>query len=508
MPERTVKTTLIIDDHGSVKVVKGVGDESGRTEHKLGGLDKQVKGLGKSFGGLKNMIGVGLGGLGVGGLIFGLGSVASKTKEIAVETEQFKTQTGLSAQNSLYYSKALKARGLTTEQVGKAFGILSKNVKTAELQEAKYGAKQIRAAATGKVVTGQIGRQSEAFEELGIHLQSFNKLSEGDKLAEITKKFEALPAGMKKTRLERELFGRGGNQLSIVLEKGNLGLTHQIALVKKFFPTIKGGANAMNELIEKQTESKMASEGLELALGEKLIPAMTSVMSWFSKVAQEIQKGQGTWGKLGKTVSEVAGFLKDAWKGFESIIGPSHAATVAISGLLGVMAIDKFAGLAGGIAKMGGSMSLLIWPAAFLGGLELINRILGGKKNIFQLFGEFLNPPKPKLYTGPAGTTEIPQTKKYLKSNEIVKHLERREEHREGVAHRAVGAHAAPSIEHIGNALNAFIAGSSGNVKLDLHLDSTKAAEAIIKNPRARRVIAESTAIYAQGMTARGPGAR
>ncbi len=135
MPDRVVKTTLIIDDRGAVKVVKGVGDESVRTEKKLGQLDKGVKKLGASFHGLRGAIGFGLGALGVSGAAYGLKAVVDNTKEALAQTEKFSAISGTSAQQSLYLNAALKARGINSEAAGKAFAFMASNIKTAERQE-------------------------------------------------------------------------------------------------------------------------------------------------------------------------------------------------------------------------------------------------------------------------------------------------------------------------------------------------------------------------------------
>jgi hypothetical protein len=67
-----VKVQLVIDEHGAVRAVKGVGEESKRTEGHLGRLGKQAEKTGKAFGGLKGMIAGGIGAIGLGGLAFGL----------------------------------------------------------------------------------------------------------------------------------------------------------------------------------------------------------------------------------------------------------------------------------------------------------------------------------------------------------------------------------------------------------------------------------------------------
>ncbi len=500
MPDRVVKTTLLIDEHGAVKAVRGVGEESGRTEHKLRELDKGVKGLGKSFGGLKSMIGLGLGALGVGSLIGGLESVASKTKEIALETEKFHTQTGLSATSSLYYDKALKARGLSSEAVGKAFGFLSKNVRSAELQEKAYGLSQNKAILKGKASTAVLGRQASAFRELGIDLNAFNKLSEQGKLEEVTKQFEALPAGMKKTRLERELFGRGGNELSIVLEKGNLGLTHQIDLVKKYFPTIKGGTNAMNELVEKQTESKLAWEGLEFTLGQKLIPVMTEVMGWFSRTAIEVEKGRGVWGALGHDITgvynagkDVVGFLEKLGKAFNINIGSGGlgAALATFAGVkLGKKALRPV-GAAGKVGKAG--VSLL------KGHPELAPFAAGAAIPFASAYGihagvEALSPGYLKEHS----IAEI--NRAFLGGQLGTRYGPGRVPSLSGRA--AGGAESPAEAQILARAIESLKPTHDEHAYI-LNMDGAKVAEGLLKNPRARREIAEAVAIYAQAKTAR-----
>ena len=67
MTDRQVKVSLILGSTGAVKAMRATSDESGRTEHKLGQLDKGVKGLG-------------LGALGAEKLFSG---IASKSDELS-----------------------------------------------------------------------------------------------------------------------------------------------------------------------------------------------------------------------------------------------------------------------------------------------------------------------------------------------------------------------------------------------------------------------------------------
>jgi hypothetical protein len=509
MTENQVRVVLTVDEHGAVKGMRAAGEESGRTEHKLGQLDKSVKGLGKSFGGLKNMIGMGLGAIGVGGLAMGLDSVANKTKEIATETEKFHTVTGIGTQSSLLYTQALKARGLSGEAVGKAFGFLAKNIKSAELQEQKYGTSQATAATKGKASTAVLGRQASALKELGINMASFNSLTEQGKLEKVTKSFEALAPGMKKTRLERELFGKGGNALSTVLEKNNLGLSKQIDLAKKFFPEIKGGAGAMNELLEKQAESKMAWEGLELTLGEKLIPAMTAVMGWFSKITLEVEQGKGTWGQLGSAIEGVAGVLKGVWTGFEKVVGPAKALEIAIGGLIAVKTVAGIAAFGKALSVIGFGGPFMLEVAAVLLLIKGFEKLTGDKvmKKLAEETG--LLPVEKKTVQTPhrqADVESAAQAASYYGA-----HPSRLTPYTLGHMDSALRQQTRDTLEerheHVPGALKRGTTpgtgGNLGDAIIHLSLDTTKVAEAIIKNPRARRLITEGTAIHAQGMAAR-----
>jgi hypothetical protein len=506
-PERQVKVTLVIDEKGAVKAMRSAGEESGRTEGKLSKLDKSVHKLGGSFGGLKSMIGMGLGALGVGGLAFGLSSVANKTKEIATETEKFHAITGIGASSSLAYSQALKARGLSGETVTKAFGFLAKNMKSAELQETKYALSQGTAAAKGKASTAVLGRQAQALKELGINLAGFNQLTEQQKLEKITKSFEALAPGMKKTRLERELFGRGGNQLSTVLEHNNLGLSHQIDLVKKFFPTIKGGANAMNELLEKQAESKMAWEGLEFTLGQKLIPVMTDVMGWFSKVTLEVEHGKGAWGQLGSAISGVVGFLKGIWTGFESIVGPAKAVEIVVGGLVAAMVVSKVAAFGAAFGPLGLEIAGI---AAGIYGAKKALEALGITKRAESLIDTMVK--HPQVITA-SSLKELPS--KQLSELQHMARVDPEKKRYPKELFKSPSQIAADAQHEAGASASAMAKverqynnPAPQHLVAEVHMDSVKVAEALFKNPRAVRLSGELMTKAALQMAARGPGAR
>jgi len=376
VPDRQVRVSLIIDDHGSVKVLHRAGEESEHSEGKLKKLDSSVKGLGKSFGGLKGMIGMGLGAIGISGIGLGLESVISKTSEVATETEKFHAITGIGAQSSLDYTAALKARGIGAEAGGNAFKFLAKNIQLAERQEHTFATGQAKAAEKGKVYTSLLGVQANAFKELGINVKDFGKLNEQAKFELITKKFEGMTDGAQKTRLAVQLFGRGGTAMLPVLDKGALSLNHFDQMAKKFFPTLKGeGVKALEELKEKQDEGKMAWEGLEFTLGMKLIPVVTAVTGWFSKLILEVEKGHGTWGHLAKDLEGIFYGLKSVWQWVEKNIGAVKALELVLGGLAAFWAVGKITAFANAIRGLAGVVG---GSAAAIGGERAAFGVAGG----------------------------------------------------------------------------------------------------------------------------------
>ena len=534
MTDRQVKVSLIIDDHGSVKVMRQAGEESQKTEGKLEHLDKGVKKLGSSFGGLKTMIGAGLGALGIGGLAFGIKDVVSNMEEMATKTEKFHATTGIGAQQSLDYTAALEARGVGAEAGANAFKFLAKNIQSAERQYHTFGVSQMTAAEKGKVMTGLLGVQAGAFKELGINLGQFAKLSEQGKFEAVTRAFENMQDGAKKTRLAVQVFGRGGTALLPVLDKGALGLSHFTAEARKFFPTIKGGQQGLEEWKVKQGESKLATEGLEFTLGMKLVPTLIEVEGWFSKTILGIEKGHGAWGTLerdvdgvvgaGKTVvgffehSTIAadglkvslGLLGLAWgvdkviafteaiKGLAIIQGISTAIRFMAGGdvllTLQVAALDA----AGGVAALGTSLAglaLYVAPIAALAGAVIaLDKVLPSGDRPENLLGG--NQP------GEAGKEGEAGYKAHFRKHPVIARQ------MQGIAAReAIIETAGTSPKEILQEIRA-IAHQEHTTKAELHIGALKVAEALIRDPRSNRLIAEGVAHHTSKMAARGGASR
>ncbi len=372
------------ETEGMAKGYKKLGESVKRTDREAGDASRgwglftnNVRKAGeqsrKTHGMMKGLVGGAAGILGGVGLVSGIKSVTDHTSELAEETHKFHAITGMSTSSSLDYVAALRARGVGAQAGGNAFGFLTKNIQTAEKQEHSFAAAQGKATAgtakrslalqkaleggksyaiaqaqmaiASSKTTGELGVQAKAFKELGVNIAGFAKLPAETKWRTVTEAFEHLPAAFKKTgeqaRLMKQIFGKGGTGLAGFLEGGPLGGNKQLEMAKKFFPTLKDGGKTLEELQVKQAESKMAWEGIEFTLGTKLIPVVTKVLGWFSKLTLEVEKGKGTWGEIGKVITYVVGTLETGWKWFEKSKTAVTGLKVALGFLAAAWAVEK-----------------------------------------------------------------------------------------------------------------------------------------------------------------------
>lgn len=512
MTDRTVKTTLIIDESGAVKAVHAVGDESGKTTPKLEHLDKGVKQLGHSFGGLKTMIGAGLGALGVGGIAYGLKDIVSGLGETTAEVEKFHAVSGIGAQKSLDLTAALKARGIGSEAGANAFKFLSKNIQSAERQQHSFGVSQVKAAESGKAVTGLLGVQALAFKELGINVKDFAKLGEEQKLDLVTKKFENMADGAQKTRLAVQLFGRGGTALLPVLDKGALGLGHFTDLARKYFPTLKEGSAGLEEWKLKQDEFDLASEGLEFTLGMKLIPVLSDVASELSKTILEIEKGHGTWGTLERDIEGVVSVGKSILGFFERSKLATKALTYALYGLGAAWGIDKV--LAFGRAMAGLSVITGISKAIqFLAGGDVLLTLQVGLLDAaggMTAFGAAtvgaLAAIAPFVAAGAAVYGIIEGLDHILPAGSRPENLlggnqpgEKKREGQIGFKQRLNNIAHEQHLHHHSQATTAH----GGTAKIELHVSGHVLGEVLVRDAATARLLAESSAHYTSKLAAR-----
>lgn len=498
---------LVVDDEGSIKKIEEVGKAGKKTDEDLDktkktsdGLKGKLKELGGAFGGLKSMIGMASGALGLFGAGYGIENIISTTKQLAEETEKFHAVTGMSANSSLDYVAALKARGIGTEAVVRGYKALSKSVQTAERSEYTFATAQEKAHAQGKLYTGLLSVQTGAFQKLRVSLTALKSMSPEKQFQTITEKLEGMKAGMQKTQIASTIFGKGATALLPVLEKGPLSLNHYRAEAEKFFPTLKGGTNVINEMNAASAESKLAWEGMEFTLGTAVMPALVKVEQGFAGVIGEIENGKGAWGGLESDLKgiatagkDVVGWLVKMGKAFDIPVGAGGlgAALMAFAGIHALKHPIKSVTTTAKLAR-GGFNYVKAHPYAAPAALGF-----GAGAAIPFLSAKGLGAGAEALTGKPLapGTAELERaaltgTTKALTNAGVP-------------LNPRLGGHAAPQTaagEHLRELIairNAILElrdhGQSGQQIIgEMHMDSTKVGEVMALNPKAMRFLAEA----------------
>lgn len=247
-------TSMIFDvigrDHAS-KVLKDVGEAAKGAEGKM----SKMKAAGA----------VAFAALAAGAVEFGKKSV-DKFQEVGTETLTLQRQLGLTAQQASRLRFAGEETGVSAQQLGTTFGILSKHLSA----------------------------NDKAWQSLGISTKDATgkTKSMNDLIPQVADKFAKLPNGAQKTALAMQLFGRSGKDLLPFLNKGADGIKELSAESDKYGDTLnsKDTAAVHRNVIAKR-ELGAAVSGLEIQLGQKLLPVVTSIVTaftsavlWFSKL--------------------------------------------------------------------------------------------------------------------------------------------------------------------------------------------------------------------------------
>lgn len=371
-------------------------------------------------GAAKSAAGFATGAIGAYGLFEVARSSLSSIGETAGEVNKAQSLglTG-STQQTVQLLAAYKARGLGMQNLQMQAKGLAKAVLTAETQEKKFGAatqkssaaiqkKQLallKAEAAGKPYaiaqaklalheagsTAELGSKAKAFQILGINVQQFSKMSGTEQLKLVNERMSALPPSLTKTRIAAELFGKSGTKMLPLFTKGALGIGAMEKAAKEFLPSMKGGSKGLEEMELSEAKLSLATTGLKLRIGMALIPILSALMKWFTKLYDNITHGRGAWKGIEKAISTVAHvaweFLGTA-KEVVTWIAKSEVGVIALTAALvvlaGVWGVSKIASFISSIQKSTlflalfgtgeeavAAQSTLMWTA-ITGGLILV----------------------------------------------------------------------------------------------------------------------------------------
>lgn len=234
-------------------VMKGVGQASDGLSSKLGALIAVAGGVVAGFASFKT-----------------LSSAVDKTQEMGSAVSRLTRETGLSAEESSRMLFAFRRVGLTADDASRNLGIFAKQLAGVEDFE------------TGVSKGGK--KVADSLREIGIRatdaagdIRPISQL-----LPELADQFQAMPAGVDKTALAMQFFGRSGKDMLPLLNLGSEGLAEMGKKADELGVTLTGkNVAAIKEFTGAQREMGEAIGGLKLQIGLVLMPVLTEMAQFF-----------------------------------------------------------------------------------------------------------------------------------------------------------------------------------------------------------------------------------
>lgn len=311
-----------------------------------------------------------LGGVAAVGAAAGLARLVSQTAKANDELAKSSRRAGITAQTYAELRHAFGLAGVESAQFDKAI------VKfTRSLGEARAGIGPLTTLLkkTSPALLAQLKATKSNEEALNLFILAMGALEDPSKRAALA------AAG----------FGRAGQQMTLILEKGVEGLREARREFRRYYGEIDGGAlKASEDLVDAELRLKTALGGLAQSITKHLlptvIPLVESFATWVSANRElvgskvdafvrgfvEAIKGVD-WTAVGSELRELGRFLLDAVKAMGGLKGAAIAyAAIMLSNftpavLAGVGALGKLAKAAPGVASKLGNL---------IAGVDLGNR--------------------------------------------------------------------------------------------------------------------------------------
>jgi hypothetical protein len=195
---------------------------------------------------------------GAAGAVYGASRFAQgalgATETLGRSTLALSRTTGLDAETSSAWASVLQARGVDTTLFQRGLVKFSREIE--------------------RTRAGTAGHDS-ALEQLGFSTSDVSIRSgetEGV-LLRVSDALSKLRNPAERAALAQTLFGRQGLQLAPLLFKGRQAIEEQLALARRYGATLTGkSAKAISELMQRQRELRLAYLGVQLQLGQALLP--------------------------------------------------------------------------------------------------------------------------------------------------------------------------------------------------------------------------------------------
>lgn len=348
---------FISDTRKAGKATRDLGKEASTAEKKAGrgrgfslftrrlrGANREAKRGHSLFSGLGKRV-TGL--VGAYASIAGIKSSITTTQGLAKTTLALHNTMGMNIDDASKWAAVSKTRGVDQKALIMSFGKLSSSIVSAQDPTSK---------------------QAELFHKLGISQDSvkagmtdFNGL-----LGEVSDGFKKMGAGPARTDISKQLFGRGFQSIVPLLRDGKVSMQESLDLAEKYGATLKGKtAGEVMALVKAERESKLATMGLQVAIGTTLAPVLLQGTKYFNHFVAEMHSGKGAGGDFARAIKAI-------WQGLKpTALWLVHAASAVTKFTEKHPALAK---LAGGIVAVG----LAVKALRFAGAISGVDKLIGG----------------------------------------------------------------------------------------------------------------------------------
>jgi len=363
-------------------VFKDVGKETEGLSSKLGALIAVAGGVVAGFASFKT-----------------LSSAIDKTQELGSAVSKLTRETGLSEEESSRLLFAFRRVGLDAGSASTAIGIFAKKLKGMADEETGFAQKtddsadklaklsrrlgELNTELAGAKTPEQVQKITNRIADLNDEITDLHR-SPAPKgmiallqdlginamdaagnirpisalLPELADRFKAMPAGLEKSALAMQLFGRGGKDMLPLLNLGSEGLAEMAEMADKLGVTLTGeNVAAIKKYSGAQREMGEALGGLKIAIGLELMPILTTLTQFFIDaqptirefISNGIETLKGAIEDISKNVSFLA-FIQGMRDGFRDILDVALQMKEQIPDALSV--IGEAAGKIPGIDKL------------------------------------------------------------------------------------------------------------------------------------------------------------
>lgn len=253
---------------------------------------------------------------------FAKGAVATTTS-LAGATRSLQAITKMDVRTASTWVEVAKVRGIEGQKLGLMFGTLSRNIRAAD-----QGSK-------GAVKT---------FAQIGLSQREVARSSPHQLILKTADAFKSgLVPATQQAAVAQQLFGRNGRALLPLLQSGSEGINKQFAIVSKYHAYLSaGGAKSAKDFADAQRKQAIAVDGLKIAIGERLIPILTSGSQKLTDFIGEMNSGKGAGGAFAeemrndaRSLSEFVGGLKDAGEWLDKMSAKADNAGGAVNEAFG-----------------------------------------------------------------------------------------------------------------------------------------------------------------------------